>query len=249
MVLAQILISTFIVSLISLIGIFTLIIKDKLLSRVLFCLVGFSAGALIGTTFLHILPEVIEVAAGMAVFYNVILGIVIFFLLEKYFYWRHCHDGICDIHAFIYLNLIGDSLHNFIDGMIIAVSYIVSFNLGVITTLAIILHEIPQELGDFGVLIYGGFSRRKAMLYNFISALVAIAGALTGYFISDITTQFSNFILPLTAGGFIYIAASDLIPEMHKQTNLKRSNLAFIAFLLGIIFMALARKFLAECFF
>ncbi len=245
MILAWILISTFVVSLISLIGIFTLAIKGQLLQKILFALIGFSAGALIGGAFLHILPEALEKTRSEVVFYYLILGIVLFFLMERYFYWRHCHEeSACDIHAFTYLNLIGDGFHNFIDGMVIAASFIVSIKLGIVTTLAIILHEIPQELGDFGVLIYGGFSKQKALLYNFISALMAMIGAIAGYFISDFARGFSNFILPLTAGGFIYIATSDLIPQIHKERDLKRSTLAFIAFLFGIIFMALVKRLL-----
>lgn len=246
MVLLQILISTFIVSLISLVGIFTLGINEKLLHRLLIALVGFSAGALLGGAFLHILPEVLESVDSVAVFRYLIIGFVLFFLMERYLYWRHCHDGVCDVHVFTYLNLIGDGIHNLIDGMVIAASFLISFNFGIITTLIIILHEIPQELGDFGVLVYGGFSKAKALFYNFLSALMAIIGALMGYFISEQAQGFSNFVLPITAGGFIYIAASDLIPEIHKETNLKRSALAFSAFIFGIILMSVAKQFLPE---
>jgi len=247
MILIWILTSTFIVSLISLIGIFALTIKDKLLHKILFGLIGFSAGALIGGAFLHILPEALERTKSISVFYYLILGIVLFFMMERYFYWRHCHEeGACDVHAFTYLNLIGDGFHNFIDGMVIAASFIVSVKLGIATTLAVILHEIPQELGDFAVLVHGGFTKKKALFYNFISALMAMIGAIAAYFITDIAVGFANFILPLTAGGFIYIATSDLIPEIHKEKDLKRSTSAFIAFLLGIAFMALAKQLLPE---
>ena len=241
MILAWILTSTFLVSLISLVGVITLAVKDNLLHKITFCLIGFSAGALIGGAFLHLLPESLEKMPANAMFYYVILGIVLFFLMERYLYWRHCHDGICDVHAFTYLNLFGDGIHNFIDGVVIAISFVDSVKLGVVTTIAIILHEIPQELGDFGVLVYGGFTKRKALFCNFLTALTAVAGAIAGYFLSDFAKGFSNLILPLTAGGFIYIGASDLIPEIHKETNLRRSTLAFISFLLGIIFMALAK--------
>ena len=245
MVLFWSLTSTFIVSLISLVGIFTLAIKDNLLHKVLFCLIGFSAGALIGSAFLHILPECLENGKSTTVFSYLILGIIIFFIMERFLHWRHCHEeGVCKTHAFTYLTLVGDGFHNFIDGMVIAASFVVSFQLGLVTTLAIILHEIPQELSDFAVLVYGGFTKKKALLFNFASALMAMFGALAGYFINDYIQGFSNFILPLTAGGFIYIATSDLIPELHKENDLKRSMAAFSAFLLGIVFMALAKKFL-----
>jgi len=245
MILAWILISTSIVTLISLVGIFTLAIKGKLLEKILFGLIGFSAGSLIGGAFLHLIPQALEKTQSETVFYYLILGIILFFSMEKYFYWRHCHNGVCDVHAFTYLNLIGDGLHNFIDGIVIAVSFTVSLKLGAVTTLAVIFHEIPQELGDFGVLVYGGFTKRRALFYNFLSALTAMAGAIIGYLISDIAAGFSNFILPFTAGGFIYIATSDLIPQLHRERDPKRSSLAFLAFLVGIIFMALAKHFLA----
>jgi zinc and cadmium transporter len=242
-----ILISTFVVSIISLVGVITLCIREDLLQKVLFCLIGFSAGALIGGAFLHILPESLENNSSEAVFSYLILGLIVFFLMERYLHWRHCHEeGVCKVHAFTYLNLVGDGFHNFIDGMVIAASFVVSWKLGLVTTVAIILHEIPQELGDFAVLVYGGFTKKKALLFNFISAVMAIFGALVGYFITDLVKNFTHFILPFTAGGFIYIATSDLIPELHKEKDLKRSSAAFLAFLLGIIFMALAKHFLPE---
>jgi zinc and cadmium transporter len=245
MVLVWILASTFLVSLISLIGIFTFLVKEKQLYRILFYLIGFSAGALIGGAFLHILPEALEKSPPTFVFSWVISGIALFFLMERYFFWRHCHEeGKCQVHGFTYLNLIGDGFHNFLDGMIIAASFMVSIHVGIVTTLAVIFHEIPQELGDFGVLIYGGFSKSKALFFNFISALAAMAGALVGYFIAGAASGFSSIILPLTAGGFIYIATSDLIPELHKESDLKRSTLAFAAFLCGIGFMAVTKLFL-----
>ena len=247
MVLFWILASTTLVSLISLVGIFTLSIKDNLLHKILFCLIGFSAGALIGGAFLHILPECLEKNNSNAVFSYLILGIITFFLMERYLHWRHCHEeGDCKIHAFTYLNLVGDGFHNFIDGMVIATSFMVSLKLGMVTTLAIVLHEIPQELGDFAVLIYGGFTKKKALLFNFASALMAVLGAVAGYFVTDLVANFSNFILPFTAGGFVYIASSDLIPELHKENDLKRSTAAFLAFLMGIILMALVKNFLPE---
>jgi len=244
MVLGWILVSTFLVSFISLVGIVTLAIRDELLHKIIFCFIGFSAGALIGSAFLHILPEALEKTSSITVFSYLILGLTLFFLLERYFHWRHCHDKDCHVHAFTYLNLFGEALHNFIDGIAIAASFVISIKLGIATTLAIILHEIPKELGNFGVLIYGGFSRSRALFYNFISALAAVIGALLGYFIADSIHGFTNFIMPLTAGGFIYIAASDLIPEIHKETNQTKATLAFVAFLFGVIFMALAKIFL-----
>ena len=161
--------------------------------------------------------------------------------MERYLYWRHCHNGVCAVHTFTYLNLIGDGVHNFTDGMIIAASFVTDFKLGVITTLAVIFHEVPQEIGDFGILVYGGFTKKKALFFNFICSLMAILGAIIGYALSGIAKDMSLFLISLTAGGFIYIAASDLIPELHKQKDAKRANIAFFAFILGLVFMALAK--------
>ena len=241
MTLIWILSSTVLVSLISLIGIFTFGIKTKILDKILILLVGFAAGGLIGGAFLHLLPEAIERCGCSLVFFYALIGFTIFFLMERYLYWRHCHEGVCDIHTFTYLNLIGDGVHNFTDGLIIAASFVTDLKLGIVTTLAVIFHEVPQEMGDFGILVYGGFSKRKALSFNFICALGAILGAVVGYILSGITENISLFLVSFTAGGFIYIAASDLIPELHKQKDIKRANIAFIAFILGLIFMALAK--------
>jgi zinc and cadmium transporter len=229
------------VSLISLIGIFTLLFKDRFLDRILFLLIAFSAGGLIGGAFLHILPEVIEEYLQSSPFFYVIVGFVAFFIMEKYFYWRHCHNDVCDVHAFTYLNLIGDAIHNFTDGLVIGASFVVSIKFGVVTTLVIIFHEIPQEIGDFGVLVYGGFKKSKALFYNFITALTCVIGAAIGVPLSEHVGKFSMYILPIVAGGFIYVAACDLIPEVHKQKSLKKSTFSIAAFLCGILFIILAR--------
>lgn len=228
------------VSLISLIGIFSLLFSDKFLNKILILLIGFSAGGLIGGAFLHILPEALEHQQNVvAVFSYAIFGFIIFFLLEKYLYWRHCHAGNCQIHTFTYLNLVGDGIHNFTDGLIIGASFVTDINLGIVTTLAIIFHEIPQEISDFGVLVYGGIGKFKALFYNFLSALTAIVGTVLGFYFAHHISGFSQIILPIAAGGFIYIASCDLIPEIHKQTDVKKSNLSMLAFLLGIILMYL----------
>ncbi|MFH1655738.1 MAG: ZIP family metal transporter [Candidatus Omnitrophota bacterium] len=242
MVLIWIIGATLLVSLLSFAGILTFVIKGKTFDRILFLLIGFSAGALIGSGFLHLLPEALEKLDAESVFLYFILGLVIFFILEKFLHWRHCHNGVCDIHAFTYLNLIGDGIHNFLDGIVIAISFLVSVHLGIVTTLAVILHEIPQELGDFGVLVYGGFSKTKALLFNFLSAMLAIAGAVITYLLAGRIEIFSAGLLALTAGGFSYIASSDLIPEIHKQKDTKKANLAFLSFIFGIVFMWFAKE-------
>jgi len=229
------------VSLVSLIGIFSLLLKEGLLNKLLILLIAFSAGGLIGGAFLHLLPEALEQASSSIIFSYLIFGFIAFFILEKYLHWRHCHKGVCSIHAFTYLNLIGDSVHNFTDGLVIGASFIISTHFGIITTLVIVMHEIPQEIGDFGVLIYGGFSTFKALYYNFLVALTCVLGTIGGYFISGRMQNFSPFLLSFTAGGFIYIAACDLVPELHKQEDLKKSALSMLAFLCGILFILLAR--------
>lgn len=233
--------ASIVVSLISLVGIISFLFNEKRLNNILVLLIGFSAGGLIGGAFLHILPEALERYHNNNIFFYVIIGFVFFLFLERYFYWRHCHAGVCDVHAFTYLNLIGDGIHNFTDGLLIGASFLVNIRFGVITTLVITLHEIPQEIGDFGVLVYGGFKKGKALFYNFISALACILGTAIGYPLSENIRQFSMYLLPITAGGFIYIAACDLIPEIHKQTGAKRVGASIIAFLLGIIFILFAR--------
>jgi zinc and cadmium transporter len=242
-----ILASVTVVSLISLIGIFFIGLKEALLRRILMALVGFSCGSLIGGAFIHLLPESLEETgqASRAIFCYVIVGIILFFTMEKFLHWRHCHDEKCPIHTFAYLNLIGDGVHNFIDGMIIAASFIVSYSLGVTTTLAVIFHEIPQEIGDFGVLVYGGFAKWKAFAYNFVSALTAVAGSLVTYYLASYMQGMDVFLIPFAAGGFIYIAATDLMPELHKRNQAKESLIQLLSVLTGIGLMSTLKILLA----
>jgi len=233
-----ILLSTFLVSLIAFIGIFALAIKEKLLKRIIFLLIALSAGALMGDAFLHLIPEAVGLP-NKYIFLYILTGFIIFFLIEKILHWRHCHDGKCPVHTFAYINLIGESVHNFIDGLIIAASFVINTPLGIATTIAIALHEIPQEIGDFGVLVHGGFNKTKALFLNFFVALTAIFGGLIGFYLSKSTQPFIEFLIPFTAGGFIYIAASDLIPELKKEIDNKKSLLSFVIFILGIFLMYL----------
>jgi zinc and cadmium transporter len=239
--LAYIILTTFVIALIAFIGIFTLSLKDKVLDKILLVLVSLSAGALMGGAFIHLLPESIEKGGEVNPFIFVLIGFILFFLIEKVLHWRHCHKGKCDVHTFHYMNLIGDSIHNFIDGLIIAASFIVSIPLGFTTTVAIAAHEIPQEIGDFGVLIYGGFNKKKALVLNFIVALTIILGGITGYFVSQNVENTVGFLIPFAAGGFIYIAATDLVPEIKKETNIKKSMATMLVFVCGIILMWLIK--------
>lgn len=228
--------ATIIVSLISLVGIVTITLKT-IFNDILIIMVGLSAGTLIGGAFLHLIPESLERSETSLTFILILAGFSLFFLMEKLLKWHHCHKGHCDEHTFTYMSLIGDGVHNFIDGIIIAASFLVNIPFGIITTIAIIAHEVPQEMGDFAILIYGGFSKCKALLYNFLTALSAILGALIGYFISTAAENLISMLVPFAAGTFIYIAASDLIPELHKETKLRKSMVSFVLFIIGIVFM------------
>lgn len=235
--LAYILLATFIVSLISFVGVVTLALKDKILTKILLILIGLSAGALMGGAFLHLLPEAVEKRSGLDVYLFVLVGFILFFLIEKVLHWRHCHKGECNVHTFHYMNLVGDSIHNFIDGLIMAASFVVSLPLGITTTIAIATHEIPQEIGDFGVLLYGGFSKKKAIMLNFAIALTAVLGGVVGFFVSSLIENIVVFILPFAAGGFIYIAATDLVPEIRKELDMKKYMATLIVFICGILIM------------
>ncbi len=232
-----ILLSTFLISLIAFTGVLVLFFKQKLMDRILLMLVALAAGALMGGAFLHLIPEAVESYPASDLFLYVLVGFCIFFLVEKVFHWRHCHKRKCKVHTFAYMNLLGDFVHNFIDGLIIAAGFAVDVQFGIVTTLAIALHEIPQEIGDFGVLVYGGYDKVKALMLNFFVALTVILGGIVGYFLISSIEIFVTFLLPFAAGGFIYIAASDLIPEIRKETDLKKSLFIFLVFLIGIALM------------
>ena len=235
--LLYIIVVTFAIALIAFIGIFTLLLKEKLLNKILLILVSLSAGALMGGAFLHLIPEAVEKSQGTDIFLFVLVGFILFFVIEKVLHWRHCHKGKCDVHTFTYMNLVGDTIHNFIDGLILAASFVTSVELGLTTTIAIAAHEIPQEIGDFGVLIYGGFKKKKAIILNFIVALTIVIGGLIGYFISKSVESAVTFLLPFAAGGFIYIAATDLIPEIKKELDFKKYMATLIVFIIGILIM------------
>jgi len=231
-------------SLVSLIGILFFKVPINKLEKVIMFLVSLSAGTLLGDSFLHLLPESVEsLENGMVIWAGVLGRIIVFFMLEKISCWRHCHIPTSEshIHSVGKMNLIGDALHNLIDGMILAGSFIVDFNLGIVTTIAVISHEIPQEIGDFGVLIHAGYTAKKALFFNFLSALASILGAVIiivlGYKIVGLT----DIILPITAGGFIYIAASDLIPELKKEVTISKTLKQLLGIFLGLGFMVLVK--------
>ncbi|MAF99325.1 MAG: ZIP family metal transporter [Nanoarchaeota archaeon] len=239
------LVSVLIVSLVSLLGVLYLAVSKKSLNNILLLLVSLSAGTLLGGAFLHLIPESVENGFTVTVSLLILSGVVIFFLLEKFIHMHRgatSHAGHHDSplvheshkHHIGVLNLAGDGLHNFLDGLIIAGSYLVSVPAGIATTIAVVLHEVPQEIADFGVLLYAGFSKKKALLFNFLSATVAFVGAGVGLLLGAQTESFVTFILPFAAGGFIYIAGSNLIPELHKETDFSESLGHIIALLAGI---------------
>ncbi|MFQ6052903.1 MAG: ZIP family metal transporter [Candidatus Bathyarchaeia archaeon] len=232
---------TFLISLISWVGSLTLFFKEELLSEVLLILVALSAGGLMGGAFLHLLPEAIaEVGASspatLGLFSYLLMGFCTFFVLEQFIEWYHDHSGIHQKKPVSYLVLISDLIHNFIDGVVIAGSFLVDVQVGIATTLAIALHEIPQEMGDFGVLVYGGFKKSRALLWNYASAITVILGGAVGYYLGAVKGA-AVLLLPFAAGNFIYIASSDLIPEIKHGENKRRNLVHFLFFTIGIFLM------------
>lgn len=238
-VFAVILVSVILVSLISFVGLIAFAWKEEELKPFLLVLVSFAAGALLGDVFLHLFPAIgnFRIEAMLMI----LGGILAFFILEKFICWRHCHTPVSHhaIHPFAFTNLVGDSIHNFIDGVLIAGSYLVSLPLGFATTIAVALHEIPQEISDFAILLHAGMHRKKAIFFNFISAATAILGALLTFFIGKKFENLITYLIPFTIGGFIYIAAADLIPEVHREKRFFKSLVQLLAFILGIFVMAL----------
>jgi len=233
--------SVFLVSLISFSGALTLAIKKEKLKDLLIYFVSFSAGALLGDVFIHILPEVVEEYSHSIslIFIYVLVGILTSFILEKIICWRHCHLPITKTHThnFAWMNLWGDFFHNIIDGLTIAASYLLNIGAGIATTLAVVFHEIPQEIGDFGVLLHGGFKVKKALFLNFLTALSAVIGAMISLLLNNRIEHLTLFLAPFAAGNFIYIASSDLIPELHKETAIKKGVIQIVTFLLGVLVM------------
>ena len=231
-------IGVFIVSLVSLCGIIFFSINENFFKKKLSFLVSFSAGTLFGDAFIHLIPEAFfsESLAPIEVSLSILSGILVFLIMEKFLHWHHhhAHEEHDEVHTFTYLNLVGDAIHNFLDGAVIAISFMAGTSLGIATTIAILAHEIPQEIADFSVLIYGGFSKMKALVYNFLTALTAVLGAMLTYFFSSLVESSHIYIASLAIGGFIYIAGTDLIPEIHKEKDVKKSSLQLLMMVLGI---------------
>lgn len=239
-----ILLATGLVSLFSLSGIFALSLREDTLHRILFFLVAFSAGSILGASIFDLLPEAVELVDEEVVFIYIAMGFVAFFVLERFIYWYHGHGHHSDIEelvdertatkGFAYLNIIGDAIHNFIDGMIIAASFTVGAHVGVATTIAVVFHELPQEMGDYGILVYAGFDKARAMILNFSAALAVVAGGLFASFFLDTVEALSGTLIAFSAGAFIYLAASELIPELKEEKDFWRSLVQFAVFILGL---------------
>jgi zinc and cadmium transporter len=249
--LLSIIIASLAVSLVAFIGLFVVFKKKNLADSQLNYLVSLAIGTLLGAVFLHLLPELAEQEIiNFSTASIIILGsIVSFFILETILHWHHCRHDECHDHKdkkqLIYMNLIGDGIHNFVDGALIASSFLVDFKLGIIVTLAVIVHEIPQELSDFGVLLYAGLTKARALFYNFISACVAILGAILAYTFAQTMELITPVLLAIAAGNFIYLAAADLIPEIHHQREAKRLFQSVITIIFGILVVVILNTFLA----
>ena len=235
-------ISVLIISLISLIGIFTLYLNEEKLRKNIFLFVSLAVGALLGDAFIHIIPEAYKSELPVTTISILIIsGILVFFIIERFLHWHHHGEDKENIHIHIHpvgkLIIFSDGIHNLIDGLIIGASYIISIPIGIATTLAVILHEIPQEIGDFAVLIHAGYTKKRALWLNFLSALLALVGVIFSFILGNMAESFVIWILPFAAGGFIYIAIADLMPELHKTKNLKFSLYQIFAVLLGVLSM------------
>jgi zinc and cadmium transporter len=232
--------SVIIISLVSLVGVFSLSLKEEVIKKYISLFISLAVGALLGDAFIHLIPEAFENASNSTtVSILIIFGILIFFTIEKFLHWHHHGDDteVNHIHPVGKLVIFTDGFHNLIDGIIIGVSFLVSIPIGIATTLAVVLHEIPQEIGDFAVLIHSGYTKTKALWLNFLSALMAIIGLIIALIFGSVAETFTLWVLPIAAGGFIYIAIADLIPELHKTKNIKYSMLQILAAIAGIMAM------------
>jgi zinc and cadmium transporter len=236
------LVSVVLVSLLSLVGIAFISISEQKLKRIIFVMVSLAVGSLFGDAFIHLLPQSFEkFPAKVEASLWVLAGIFLFFILEKFLLWRHQHtlEANHSIHPVGYMNLLADAVHNLIDGMIIGASYLISLPVGIATTMAVIFHEIPHELGNFFVLLYAGFSKTNALFFNFMTGIFAILGTMIALLVGARVENFAVVMLPLAAGGFIYIAGSDLVPELNKEVELSKSLVQLVAIATGVGLMLL----------
>ena len=234
------LVSVLIISAVSFIGAIGISIREDILKKYVFVFVSLAVGALLGDALIHLIPEAVEELGDFTlVSILIIAGIFIFFIIEKFLHWHHHEfDSENHVHPVGKMILLSDGVHNLIDGIIIGASYMVSIEVGIATTLAVVLHEIPQEIGDFGVLIHSGYTKSRALFLNFLSALTALIGAGLVFIMGEFAESLTVWFLPIAAGGFIYIAMSDLIPELHKEKSRLYSVLQVICAIIGVLLMA-----------
>jgi len=237
----QTILAVFAVSAMAFSGIVVLVVREPLLRRIIPVLVSFAVGALLGDALFHILPE-LAVDGGLTVEISWIMAgsILFFFVLEKFIHLHHELNAPehRHLHPVVLTNLLGDGVHNFVDGAIIAGSFLVNPSLGVATTIAVALHEIPQEIGDLGVLVHAGLTPRRALVYNAASALTAVLGAVIVLVLQDAVGGIERPLLAISAGAFIYIAGADLIPELHKGASVRIGLLQFLGIAAGFAVMA-----------
>lgn len=221
-------------SLIALVGSVTLVLKRSTLQSILLPLVAFAAGSLIGGAFFHMIPAAVEqMGNGIAVYVWIVGGFLVFLALEQFLNWHHSHEVQAHkLQPLTYLILIADGLHNFVGGLFVGASFLIDIRLGITAWLVAAMHEVPQELGDFAVLVHGGWSTRRALLYNLLSASTFLLGGVLAYAVSG--TINIAFLVPLAAGNFIYIGAADLIPEIKQGRNIQQNITHFIAFTAGL---------------
>ena len=234
-----ILIASIAESLVSFAGGALAIFNEEKIRKVVHFVVSFAVGALLAVSFLELIPEAINMSSVKSALSFVLVGIILFFVLEKFLFWYHCHGGECPVHIYTYLILWGDFLHNFIDGVMLTLAFLVDIKLGLLTAVAIIFHEIPQEIGDFGILVSGGLSRGRALFYNFLVALSVVAGALITYALGALLEPFLPIALALVAGNFIYLAATDLMPELHEPTGFLHGALQVLFIIIGALLVIL----------
>jgi zinc and cadmium transporter len=241
-ILIPVIVSTFLISLLSLVGMFVLSLSEETLHRIIRMLVSFSAGTIFGASIFDLLPEAIERVSESEVFVYVAVGFIFSMIFERFIYWYHGHDA--DVEAsrdeaptkgFAYLNLVGDFVHNFIDGMIIAASFFVNFQLGIASSIAVAFHELPQEMGDFGILVYAGFKPRPSLIYNYTAAFSVVIGAVFASLFLETVEPLSGLLVSFSTGAFMYLSASELVPEMNKEKNNLKAAVQVLIFILGVI--------------
>jgi zinc and cadmium transporter len=233
--LLTIILANAIIGSISLCGVFLLIFNKKNQAFVTQLLVSFAAGVLLASAFLSILHEALENQEAYTILVITLIGITYSFTLERMVFWFHHHDDTHNIHPSAYLVLIGDGIHNFVDGLALAATFMVSPVLGITTAFAIVAHELPQEIADFSILRHAGFTTKNALLFNFISALTAIIGGVVGYFAFQSLDKLLPYALAFTAGIFIYISAADLIPALHEKNSKLKPMHQLLPFIIGIV--------------